>query len=73
MCFVSITYSLYAWLLFEDKSALSVARHDLLSLELHQSGTQLCLDPAPVNDTEMGLGMYAWNKTGPVAVIGTGL
>ncbi len=27
-------------------------------LELHQSGTQLCLDPAPVNDTEMGLGLY---------------
>ncbi len=27
-------------------------------LELHQSGAQLCLDPAPVNDTGMGLGLY---------------
>ncbi len=27
-------------------------------LELHQSGAQLCLDPAPVNDTGMGLGPY---------------
>ncbi len=27
-------------------------------LELHQSGAQLCLDPAPVNDTGMELGLY---------------
>ncbi len=27
-------------------------------LELHQSSAQLCLDPAPVNNTGMGLGLY---------------